>query len=288
MNARIVITGYASLDHVAMLDGSPRAGRTTTILDRPTQAWPRLGGSPAYMAAALTASGIASVAPLSWIGDDEQGETYRSQLAARAIAAGGIEIVQGARTPIAVLAYEPDGGCICLYHPGTPASQSLSARQRSMIKTAEWACVTIGPQAANEQVLTSLGAQTNLAWVVKNDPRAMPLDLAARYTERADLICHSAAEAGFLVDAMSAAGVSRPGQIVIETHGRTGAEFRRDGKAVFVPAEPIQVNDPTGAGDTFAGGVLAALVRGETDPVEIVGCGHRAARAMLETRRNDQ
>ena len=55
---KIAITGYASLDHVAILNGAPEAGRTTTILRRPGDAWPRLGGSPAYVAAALVASGV--------------------------------------------------------------------------------------------------------------------------------------------------------------------------------------------------------------------------------------
>ena len=36
------------------------------------------------------------------------------------------------------------------------------------------------------------------------------------------------------------------------------------GDAVFVPAEKVQALDTTGAGDTFAGGVLFGLARGET------------------------
>ena len=36
------------------------------------------------------------------------------------------------------------------------------------------------------------------------------------------------------------------------------------GEAVFVPAEKVQALDTTGAGDTFAGGVLFGLARGET------------------------
>lgn len=287
MTIRIAITGYASLDHVAMLDGTPRAGRTTTILDRPSQAWPRLGGSPAYVAAALVSSGVAAATPVSWIGDDEQGDAYRAQLAARSIPDDGLAVVADARTPVAVLAYEPDGGCICLYHPGMPKGLGLSETQRALIASADWACVTIGPPLATEQVLSALGPSTRLAWVVKHDPKAMSPELAARFAARADLICHSLAEADFLAHAMEASGTVREGQVVIETHGRSGAAFRRHGETQFVPTEPLAVSDPTGAGDTFAGGVLAALATGETDPAAVVRAGHRAARALLETRRND-
>jgi len=287
VTARIAITGYASLDHVAMLDGTPRAGRTTTILDRPNHAWPRLGGSPAYVAAALVANGVPRASPVSWIGDDEQGAAYRAQLAAHGIPDTGLEVVAGARTPVAILAYEPDGGCICLYHPGMPKGLGLSVAQMAMLAAADWACVTIGPPAATEAVLGAIAPETKLAWVVKHDPRAMSPDLAARFAARADLICHSLAEADFLAHALGAGGPLRPGQIVIETHGRSGAAFRRNGRTDFVQTEPLAVSDPTGAGDTFAGGVLAALATGETDPVAVVQAGHRAARALLETRRHD-
>lgn len=287
MTPRIAITGYASLDHVAMLDGTPRAGRTTTILDRPDHAWPRLGGSPAYVAAALVSNGVAEASPVSWIGDDEQGQAYRTQLAAHRIPDAGLTVVAGARTPVAILAYEPDGGCICLYHPGMPKGLGLSDTQKALIADADWVCVTIGPPAATEAVLDTIGEHTKLAWVVKHDPRAMSPELAARFAARADLICHSLAEADFLALAMEAGGPARPGQIVIETHGRSGAAFKRDGQTAFVPTAPLAVSDPTGAGDTFAGGVLAALAKGETDPATVVEAGHSAARALLETRRYD-
>ncbi|MGO4840766.1 PfkB family carbohydrate kinase, partial [Rhizobiaceae sp. 2RAB30] len=140
----IAITGYASLDHVAMLDGTPRAGRTTTILDRPENAWPRLGGGPAYVAAALVANGVAKAHPVSWIGDDEAGETYRRQLALGRIPDDGLAIVAGARTPVSILAYEPDGGCICLYDPGMPKGLTLTEAQRDLVGRADWVCVMIG------------------------------------------------------------------------------------------------------------------------------------------------
>ena len=284
---RIAITGYASLDHVAMLDGTPRAGRTTTILERAESAWPRLGGSPAFVAAALVANGVADAAPVSWIGDDASGEAYRAQLSAGAIPDRGLAVVAGARTPVAILAYEPDGGCICLYHPGMPKGLGLSPEQVALIAGADWVCVTIGPPAATEAVLAAIAPDTKLAWVVKHDPRAMSPELAARFAARADLICHSHAESGFLADAL-AVGPARPGQIVIETHGRSGATFTRDGQTDFVPTTPIAVSDPTGAGDTFAGGVLASLAKGETDPVLVVEAGHRAAWALLDARRGNE
>lgn len=284
----IAITGFASLDHVAVLDGSPQAGRTTTILRRPDDAWPRLGGGPAFVAMALVADGVAEAVPVSWIGDDAAGSAYRDQLAAKGVPDRGLDAVAGARTPVSVLAYEPDGGCICLYDPGMPAGLTLSPAQRDLVGTADWVCVTIGPAAVNDAVLDAIRPDTRLAWIVKHDPRAMSVAQAARFAARADLICFSHAEAAFVQQALTEAGAARPGQTLIETRGGAGAAITRDGQSVTVSAEPLSVTDPTGAGDSFAGGVLAALAKDETDLAAVVRSGHAAARRLLLARQTSE
>ncbi|MEX0404425.1 carbohydrate kinase family protein [Aquibium sp. LZ166] len=287
MNATVAITGYASLDHVAMLDSVPTPGRTSTIVSRSEDAWPRLGGSPAYVAAALVAGGIVNAVPVSWVGDDQAGEHYVEQLRSRHIPTGGVEIVSGARTPMAILAYDPHGGCSCLYEPGMPADLTLSAAQTRLIVEAGWLCVTIGPIGATKAALEALRPETKLAWIVKNDPRALPPDLASRLALRADLVFHSQAEKGFLATAHAGASNIRAGQIVLETQGRGGAVLKRNGVMTSVSTSPIECSDPTGAGDTFAGGVIAALAKGETDMRAVVEAGHRAAGALLGARQTN-
>ena len=87
----IVVTGYASLDYAMRLDSPPQPDRTATILSRPAE-WPRLGGSPAYVAAALVAAGARDAAPVSWVGDDAEGERYRSGLEALGVRTDGIAV----------------------------------------------------------------------------------------------------------------------------------------------------------------------------------------------------
>jgi len=103
----IVVTGYASLDCAVRLDSVPQPDRTATILSRAAE-WPRLGGSPAYVAAALVAGGARDAAPVSWVGDDAEGLRYRVGLEALGVRAEGIGVRPG-RTPLCILAYEPDG-----------------------------------------------------------------------------------------------------------------------------------------------------------------------------------
>lgn len=283
--APVAVIGYASLDHMAFLDRPAQAGRTATMIGRRAESWPRLGGSPAYVAAALVRAGVPA-APLTWIGDDREGRAYAERLQAGGISCAGLQAVPGARTPIAILAYEPAGGCVCLFDPGLPDAGGLSAGQAGVLAAAGWLCVTIGPEGATRAALAALRPEQRLMWVVKDDPRALPPDLAQALAQRADAICHSRAEAGFVARARAGAAPP-PGQIVVETAAEDGATIRSAAGELTVPAQPLRITDPTGAGDSFAGGVLAALVRGLADPGEIVTSGHAAARRLLLSRQED-
>ena len=83
-----------------------------------------------------------------------------------------------------MLAYEPDGGCDCLYDPGLHAPAELDEDQRAFIASAEAVCITVGPARATREALALARANAPLAWVVKADPRAVPGDLAAALTAR--------------------------------------------------------------------------------------------------------
>ena len=147
----IVITGYASLDYAVRLDRAAEPDRTATIVSRPAE-WPRLGGSPAYVAAALVASGARDAAPVSWIGDDSDGMRYRESLARLAVRIDGVEARPG-RTPTCILAYQPDGGCHCFYDPGLAQPPTLGEGQRALIAAADWLCLTVGPTDATRAAL---------------------------------------------------------------------------------------------------------------------------------------
>lgn len=286
--SRIAITGYASLDHVIVLDGDVKSGRTTTILSRSVKSWPRLGGGPAYVALAVHANNPRAAVPVSWIGEDDLGKNYVRQLGDQGISGAGMATVDGARTPIAVLAYDQAGDCACLYDPGLPSGVGLDVAQRHLIETSDWVGVTIGPLAVTDQLLGLLRDDQKLAWVVKNDPKAITPEQSAALYERADLVFCNGRERAFLEEARAAGRKPRAGQIIVETQGRRGALFLRGDESRFVAAEPVEVIDPTGAGDTFAGGVIAAIMKGETDLETIGRAGNAAARALLLDRKAEE
>jgi ribokinase len=284
---KVAVTGYASLDHMAFLDRPARPGQTATLIGRLAESWPRLGGSPAYVAAALVRAGIGAT-PLTWVGDDALGLAYQNKLAAEGIATAGLAVVAGFATPMAILIYDPAGDCICLFDPGVPDAEELSKDQAEILAAADWLCVTIGPEGSTRAALAALRPDQHLLWVVKDDPRVVPPDLAQALAVRADVICHSQAESGFVM--RSRAGAAYPAdQVVIVTAAAEGATFTRgDGSGLRVAVEPLNITDPTGAGDSFAGGILAALISGQTEPRAIVNAGHAAARQVLIARQDNK
>jgi ribokinase len=284
---RVLITGYASLDHVVLLADDPVAG-TTTRMRRATGAWPRPGGSPAYVAAALAAGGVAEAMPVSWVGDDAAGEAYRAALAARGLRCEGIATIGGAPTPVAILAYAPNGACFCLYDPGLPEPGGLTPLQLDLLASTDWVCLTVGPPSVTDLVLDRLPPATRLAWAVKHDPRAISSAQAARLAGRADLICYSRAEAGFVASALAEAGARRQGAVLVETDGAEGARIAWGGQSLAVPATPISVRDPTGAGDTLVGGLIAALIANPHDKPAALRAGMAAAAAMLRARQRSE
>jgi ribokinase len=276
---RAVITGYASLDYALGLDRPPEADRTATILWRADE-FPRLGGSPAYVAAAMRAGGETSVAPVTWVGDDEAGARYREALVKLGLPTAGVGVRHGP-TPVCMLAYEPGGGCHCFYHPGLPEPISLDEAQRALVAAAELICVTVGPEQVTREVLSLARPEADLVWAVKADARAAPPDLAVALAARADVIVASRGEAAF-VRAAFAAGGARRGALYIETRGAEGAAIRLDGAETIIPAQPVKAADTTGAGDTFLGGFLAAWRGG--DARRAVEKGMDAARALITSR----
>jgi ribokinase len=232
---------------------------------------------------ALVAAGVRNVAPIGWVGDDADGRLYQEALSSRGVRADGVAIEPG-RTPICVLAYQPDGGCYCLYHPSLQEPLALNVHQREIVAGAQWVCLTVGPAEATAQALAATRPDAQLVWGVKADPRAMPQDLAAAIAARADIVTANSREIPFLKSAIAAAKPSGRRRLIVETRGTEGIALIQGGDVKVFPVEPAPVEDSTGAGDTFLGGFLSALIAGVETPGDAVAAGAKAARDLLLAR----
>lgn len=83
-------------------------------------------------------------------------------------------------------------------------SIGLDAAQKHLIEGSDWVGVTIGPKAVTDQLLAILRGDQKLAWVVKNDPKAITPQQSATLYERADLVFCNGRERSFLDEARAA------------------------------------------------------------------------------------
>ena len=104
--------------------------------------------------------------------------------------------------------------------------------------------------------------------------------------EAADLIGSTGSGAGADPSA-AAAALGRVARSAVVTAGPRGAAYAVGSDVGHVPAKPLRAVDTTGAGDEFAGTLLAALASGET-LAQAVGRAIEAAAAIVVTAREER
>ena len=226
-------------------------------------------------------AGLRSAAIITWVGKDEQGSWYIRAMEEPGLPTEGVARTLPGRSPVCIMAYYPTGASYCLYEAANSRGVTLDPGQLEMIHSADWICLGAQPQTASRCALARLKPDQKLIWAVKGDPDAFPPDLRRDLAGRADLIAHSCGERPFVEPALAEAG---PGRIIVETRGPESAQITIGGRTTSVPTEKIAVADPTGAGDTFLGGLVASLVQKPDDPVAAIHAGEIAARTMLRER----
>lgn len=278
---RAVAIGYASLDYPALLDGYFQGDRTVLIKQRPADAFPRPGGSPLYVARPWASSGCrASI--VTWVGDDELGRFFASSVAEGGVDTAGVAVVDAGATPVCFLIYQQDGSCGCCFDPGLLGNETLTAEQEALIRDADLFCTTVGPPDIAFRSLELVSDDAAIAWVAKNDPQSYPESLRALLGERADYIFCNAAEREWIDEALL--GRRRDAPLIVETNGVEPVKVERGKELHYLDVQALEVHDPSGAGDTLAGGALAAVLAGDTDPRRIAQAGIDAAAALLDTR----
>ncbi len=272
----LAVTGYASLDYPVLLDGMVQGDRTTHIRFRDAGAWPRAGGSPTYVAQSAVAAGL-SAAPIVWIGEDAPGADYLDHCRRARLNTSGIARRQGARSPAAVMIHQTDGTTACLYDPAFEGEEALSDVQAALIAQCAMLCVTVGPGHLIGDILAHRPATKPLCWVMKDDPACFGPANRARLVDRANLIFCNASERRLIGDP------PRAETIIVETLGADGVRLHYAGTKTELAADAVDVSDPTGAGDSFAGAFIAAHMQG-AEPRVAAHSAMAAVSAMLRAR----
>ncbi len=222
--------------------------------------------------------------PAAWmgrVGDDELGRLVLARLRGEDVDVGAATVDPEAPTGLMLKAARTAGTVRVTYYRAGSAGSRLAPGHldEARIRAADVLHLTgiTAALSASARAAVFAAAETarGAGVPVAVDPNhraalwkageAAPVlrDLAAR----ADVVIAGAAEARLLVDAQepsqAAEAIHRAwGCDAIVTLGADGATAVLDGTAHRVPAVPVAVVDPVGAGDGFCAGYLAALLEG--------------------------
>ncbi len=270
----IVVVGYASVDRTLNVDRLPAPGVTARVLSVAGDGTARPGGI-GHTVLALAAAVGDDVVPVCAIGDDSAGRAFGEALLGAGCPLDGVVTAHG-RSPTAELLHDPAGATACLFDPGVEWA-GLTERQRQLVGAADVVVTMIGPAAVTRATLAHARQEATIAWIVKNDPAALLPDVVAALRRRAAIIFHNVAESSVVTPIPRGSAA-----IVVRTDGPRPVTVTTNGAAhAYAVAPCTVVANPTGAGDAFAGGFLAAWL-GRADEASCVAAGAAAARLRVE------
>lgn len=246
--ARITVVGSIGEDTVVRLDeplrvGGHLEGRGLSV---------RLGGGGANTAVPLALAGHA-VALVAAVGKDAIGERLLAEIEAAGVDAFPVRVMDGAATTRSVIMIDGTGERTIVNVHRTAESEPPA---RLLDGTAEW--LYVRSRALNLAPLLTRKAETSR--VVAHIP---PCADGAR---PAHILVGSQSDlaAGVLADPLAAGGRIAGDLLewVVITRGAEGAvAFARD-RRIERPARKVQALDTTGAGDSFAAGLIHGLASG--------------------------
>lgn len=262
MTGQVVVVGSVNVDVVVDVRSLPAPGET--VLGRSLRRLP--GGKGANQAVAAAAAG-AAVALVGAVGDDADGAACLAGLGARGIDVSGVRLV-ARPTGTALVVVADDGENAIVVVPG--ANGAVTADDVRALPAGPGDVLLLQLEIPTPVVEAAVrhGAAAGARVVLNVAPAER---LAADVLDLADPVLANEHEARALG--------SRPGSLVV-TLGERGARWERAGLVREVPAPRVAVRDTTGAGDTFAGALAAALARGAGDDEALAAAVAAAAESV--------
>lgn len=269
VSPQVVVVGSVNEDHVLVVDALPTSGETVLALASTRSS----GGKGANQAVAAARAG-ARTRLVAALGSDARATRLKAQLDAHAVQTHQLDRVGGPSGGAVVTVDRHGDNCIVV-EPGanallTPAFvlgslQDLRAEDVVLLQ-----CEV--PPAALRAAVTAArdaGATVILNW---SPVGVLPAEVVAGtdvlVVNRGEALGLLAAHHGSVPDdaddaTLATALAARFSARVVVTLGSQGAVCSARGQVTRVPAAPASaVIDSTGAGDTFAGTLAAAMAQG--------------------------
>lgn len=277
----VVVIGQIGRDLVLRTDGPPSASESTDILQRNEL----LGGKGANQAVGLVQLGL-PVALIGVVGNDIAGDFVLQQAQSDGIDAGGI--VRRGTTALLIDVVGRQGERMLL--EDVPESSLVQVadldRSATLFESADTVSIQLQQPSATALAAARRARERRLRVVADGVPAA---DVRAELLASVDVLRADATEAALIagedvntVDRAAALGRELldcgPKLVALAVPDVGDLLVWREGSELFEFAD-VDVVDPTGAGDAFVAGLIAAL-RESAEPQR---AGQRAAAAASAT-----
>ncbi|MFC6716379.1 carbohydrate kinase family protein [Natrialbaceae archaeon GCM10025810] len=271
----VCTAGHVNWDVTLRVDALPEPDGESTIRSRTEGG----GGSAANVAAALASLDIDAVL-IGSVGDDERGRRARAELEAAGVSLEGLRVVEGATTATKYLLVDDGGEVAVLGDDGVNEAVGPGDVDPSLVRRADHLHLTSQhPDAAAELAAIAVDAGATVSF-----------DPGRRFDERdygetialADVVFATDREIEtVLADGGEYAGTDLRDRTVVVKRGGEGAVVHTPTGSYGHPGFEVDAVDTTGAGDAFAAGFVATVLR--ADDVERAleyanACGALAAR----------
>lgn len=265
----ISVVGHTATDHILLVPSFPRRHGSTFVLDHHVY----FGGGAANIAAGIAKLGCKSRL-ISVVGDDFTGSEYERWLSGLGVRQS-LFVIPGERTATAYLINDQDGDQITLFEWG--ASEHFREQEAPALDFVHLA-------TADPEFNVSVAEK---AAFCSFDPGQDLLRYSAGQLEsifsHTDILFANSHELAGMARTLGSSpeSVIESVPMAVITYSGEGSMLHREGHARHIPAVPVTLVDPTGAGDAYRAGFLTAY-SGGYDPMTCCRVGTVCASFAVE------
>ncbi|HUK39303.1 MAG TPA: carbohydrate kinase family protein [Methanomicrobiales archaeon] len=265
----IHVVGHTAIDHILRVPRFPERNCSTFVSDHQVF----FGGGAANIAAGIARLG-APVTLVSAVGEDFAGSEYEGWLRDLGVATRFF-VVPGKHTPTAFVFTDEKGDQITYFEwgaSGTFARQEAPALDLVHLATAD---PDFNVRVAEKGRSVSFDPGQDIIWYSADQVRRILARIRILFANR-----HEMEHLTRILEMEREAIIARV-PVVVVTMDTEGSVLYTGGREHRIPVVPVKAVDPTGAGDAYRAGFLAATHRGHS-PLTACRVGATTASFVVE------